>query len=381
MAKHVPDAVSYAPVTVLVDERADGVHLSYDRTASFLAPYGNRHAGLAGGVTDLRQKQSWGLFRFLRDLFTGHTIVPGFRDEELFDPGDFLTSWPPKYLFRGQRSERQPIAPFIRRLIDSSPAEHRRRSEVDFYIDDQLFKFAGGSLLMAVSQALETTYSLCLTNPEITRNTLFPTPFNLLWYYGPWNFEEVYSLCGSVVDVSLYLCTAESGSREELAILFSHLTDYAYPVPVHVPVQFVTDFVPNPFVSATTDITRALLYASGYFEKFSDKFDVDWNRVEWIIEHAEGGHVYLIQIPSEGPNGRKVAPISKMASFLPRPYRTIGLLESEVGITGQIHTREITCVKEARSVLSRLKRQGLWPRLVAHPQSVDPESFANLAFN
>ena len=41
---HVPDAGSYAPVTVLVDERADGVHLSYDRMASFLAPYGNRDA-------------------------------------------------------------------------------------------------------------------------------------------------------------------------------------------------------------------------------------------------------------------------------------------------------------------------------------------------
>ena len=27
MAKHVLDAGSYAPVTVLVDERADGVHL------------------------------------------------------------------------------------------------------------------------------------------------------------------------------------------------------------------------------------------------------------------------------------------------------------------------------------------------------------------
>jgi uncharacterized protein (DUF302 family) len=39
MAKHVPDAGSYAPVTVLVDERADGVHLSYDRMSSFLAPY------------------------------------------------------------------------------------------------------------------------------------------------------------------------------------------------------------------------------------------------------------------------------------------------------------------------------------------------------
>jgi uncharacterized protein (DUF302 family) len=44
MAKHVPDAGSYAPVTVLVDERADGVHLSYDRMASLLAPYKNREA-------------------------------------------------------------------------------------------------------------------------------------------------------------------------------------------------------------------------------------------------------------------------------------------------------------------------------------------------
>jgi uncharacterized protein (DUF302 family) len=38
MAKHVPDAGSYAPVTVLVDERQDGVHLSYDKMVSLLAP-------------------------------------------------------------------------------------------------------------------------------------------------------------------------------------------------------------------------------------------------------------------------------------------------------------------------------------------------------
>jgi len=44
MAKHVPEAGSYAPVTVLVDERVDGVHLSYDRMASLLAPYGNMEA-------------------------------------------------------------------------------------------------------------------------------------------------------------------------------------------------------------------------------------------------------------------------------------------------------------------------------------------------
>jgi hypothetical protein len=44
MVKHVPDAGSYAPVTILIDERSDGVHLSYDRMANFLAPYENAAA-------------------------------------------------------------------------------------------------------------------------------------------------------------------------------------------------------------------------------------------------------------------------------------------------------------------------------------------------
>jgi len=44
MAKHVPDAGAYAPVTILVDERPDGVHISYDKMASFLAPYRNSNA-------------------------------------------------------------------------------------------------------------------------------------------------------------------------------------------------------------------------------------------------------------------------------------------------------------------------------------------------
>ena len=44
MVKHVPDAGSYAPVTVLVDERPDGVHLSYDKMESQLLPYGNSDA-------------------------------------------------------------------------------------------------------------------------------------------------------------------------------------------------------------------------------------------------------------------------------------------------------------------------------------------------
>ena len=44
MARLVPDAGSYAPVTVLIDQRPDGVHLSYDEMAGFLAPYKNADA-------------------------------------------------------------------------------------------------------------------------------------------------------------------------------------------------------------------------------------------------------------------------------------------------------------------------------------------------
>ena len=35
---------SYAPVTVLIDQRSDGVHLSYDEMASFLDSYGDTEA-------------------------------------------------------------------------------------------------------------------------------------------------------------------------------------------------------------------------------------------------------------------------------------------------------------------------------------------------
>jgi uncharacterized protein (DUF302 family) len=44
MAKHVPDAGSYAPVTILAVEEAEGVRLTYDTMASFLEPYGNSRA-------------------------------------------------------------------------------------------------------------------------------------------------------------------------------------------------------------------------------------------------------------------------------------------------------------------------------------------------
>jgi uncharacterized protein (DUF302 family) len=44
MASTVPEAAAYAPVTILVDVRGDGVHISYDSMASLLAPYGSEPA-------------------------------------------------------------------------------------------------------------------------------------------------------------------------------------------------------------------------------------------------------------------------------------------------------------------------------------------------
>ena len=44
MVKHVPDAGSYAPVTLLIDERLDGVHVSYDKMESYLRHYGSPEA-------------------------------------------------------------------------------------------------------------------------------------------------------------------------------------------------------------------------------------------------------------------------------------------------------------------------------------------------
>ncbi len=44
MAEYVPDAGSYAPVTILVYEGKDGVHLCYDTMVSFLSPYESQAA-------------------------------------------------------------------------------------------------------------------------------------------------------------------------------------------------------------------------------------------------------------------------------------------------------------------------------------------------
>jgi len=54
MVKRVPDAGSYAPLTILIDERPDGVHLSYDSMESLLAPYGDAEASRVARELDAK---------------------------------------------------------------------------------------------------------------------------------------------------------------------------------------------------------------------------------------------------------------------------------------------------------------------------------------
>jgi hypothetical protein len=57
MARAVIDAASYAPVTVLIDEREDGTHLSYDLMADNLLPYENADASRAARELDMKVEQ------------------------------------------------------------------------------------------------------------------------------------------------------------------------------------------------------------------------------------------------------------------------------------------------------------------------------------
>jgi uncharacterized protein (DUF302 family) len=52
LVKRVPDAASYAPVTILIDDRPNGVRLSYDKMESLLSSYENSEASRVARYLD-----------------------------------------------------------------------------------------------------------------------------------------------------------------------------------------------------------------------------------------------------------------------------------------------------------------------------------------
>ncbi len=67
MTTTIADAGSYAPVTILVAERPDGVHIAYDRVASAVAPYQSSAASAV--ALDLDHE----VLKLLRTAASGHT--------------------------------------------------------------------------------------------------------------------------------------------------------------------------------------------------------------------------------------------------------------------------------------------------------------------
>jgi uncharacterized protein (DUF302 family) len=60
MTRHVPDAGSYAPVTILLEETPEGTRVAYDTAASALAPY---HDEAASQVARRLDSEVLGLLR------------------------------------------------------------------------------------------------------------------------------------------------------------------------------------------------------------------------------------------------------------------------------------------------------------------------------
>ena len=65
MTASLPDACSYAPLTILVAERPDGVYLAYDTVSSPIAPYGIAEASAVARDLDAA------VLRLLREAATG----------------------------------------------------------------------------------------------------------------------------------------------------------------------------------------------------------------------------------------------------------------------------------------------------------------------
>lgn len=77
MVKHVVDAGSYAPITILIEEHPDSVHISYDRMASYLAPYGNSDALKVARELDAKGRKDSDCSReiALRSLASGNAYL------------------------------------------------------------------------------------------------------------------------------------------------------------------------------------------------------------------------------------------------------------------------------------------------------------------
>ncbi len=100
----------------------------------------------------------------------------------------------------------------------------------------------------------------------------------------------------------------------------------------------------------TTSLRIALVYASGYHVKHSDKFNIDWNRVGELCigQESEQGLIYVVA------SKRWSLPMTKIAGA-----DTIGANEDEFGLPSIVLDDEIADVIPVSKFVQQLGPKGL----------------------
>ena len=261
----------------------------------------------------------------------------------------------PSLLLRGQRGLFVPESPLVRTL--RAPPEHpvirfphsAIHSSLLFYLFSSVFE----------EHELDSDGGLV--------KTATPTPFHLLLLQSGLDRASAHEYGRYVADV-LRIQTLNVLTEKERRLFVAHLTDYEMPVPVVTILRCPQDFVPNPFVSTTTNIGIALLYASGYFVEHNDKFGVDWSKVASLCSGADSEERYLYVIASP----RWTLPMTKLAGA-----ETIGANEHEYGIPCGVEEDEIVEIVPLRRIVDRLGAEGLKRVVMKQP---DVESDEGIRF-
>lgn len=280
----------------------------------------------------------------------------------------FLTR-PPRLLLRAQAVRTTSLlSPMARHLVAPSPQMHiailgRDDELVDGYIQSEqamrrtLPEAAAAGAIPRMSDMASFTLNLSI-NLRVGASALLPhlsaqgrpvvvaTPYHLALATGPrsipWAVEAARQYG---IDLCSRLLPALSPARARS--LVAHLTDYELPVPVSWP-YFMQDIVPNPFLSTTSSLRTALLYASGLFRTFDDKYTPRWDSIARACRDLpiDRGIVYLIR------SARPALPVGAIADAA-----TIGTVEAEYAMPGGVLGDEIEAAIPACELLKCLSSE------------------------
>ena len=251
------------------------------------------------------------------------------------------------YLFRGQHKRIRPTSNCYR-LLSSKPPNYE-------LVEPNPQGQVTGTLLGNLHNFFLYDSQRLVLQEKSTGLKVIPTPFHLLLLEAPHTDRHALGRYVDLICEQILMMTFNVISEAELRIYTAHLTDYDLPVPVVGASGSVQDYVPTPFVSTTSNVAIAMLYASGYFKTFPDKFAVDWERVESLCsaQGEDGGVIYIIN-----PQ-RTVLPVTELAG-----KDTIGAQEFEYIMSTCIYEEEIVAVIPVGEI-SRIFQKSDWYDIIS----------------